>query len=90
MRTSERPSQQEIMRCVVESGHVAGLHLAALERQKSALAVAERHRLLKEHPAVAATSLAERPTPRGAQVRLSRWLGSKLISAGLRLTGSPA
>ena len=86
MRISEFHTEQDIMRCIVNSGPVAGQHLAALDRQKSALAAAERHRVLKEHPAVA----AELPLPDGAQVRLSRWLGSKLISAGVRLTGSPA
>jgi hypothetical protein len=90
MRISEHPTQQEIMRCVVDAGPVAGQHLAALGRQRWALAAAERHRVLKEHPAVAPSRPAERPTPQGAQVRLSHWLGSKLISAGLRLTGSPA
>ena len=90
MRISELPTEQEIMRCVVNGGAVAGQHLAALERQKWALAAAERHRALKAHPAVAATSLAERSTPKGTQARMSRWLGSKLISAGVRLTGSPA
>ena len=86
MRISEFHTEQDIMRCIVNSGPVAGLHLAALDRQKSALAAAERHRASKAHLAVA----AERPLPNGSQVRLSRWLGSKLISAGLRLTGSPA
>jgi len=90
MRTSELPTEQEIMRCVVDGGHVAGLHLAALERQKWALAAAERHRALKEHPAVAATRLVELSAPHRAQARLAGWLGSKLISAGVRLTGSPA
>jgi len=90
MRISEFHTEQDIMRCIANSGPVAGLHLAALDRQKSALAAAERHRVLKEHPAVASTRLTERPAPHRAQARLSRWLGSKLISAGLRLTGSPA
>lgn len=90
MRTSELPSEQEIMRCVVDSGPVAGQHLAALERQKWALAAAERHRALKEHPAVAAPHLTTRPAPNATQVRLSRWLGSRLISMGHRLTNSPA
>lgn len=90
MRISEFHTEQEIMRCIVDGGPVAGQHLAALDRQKSALAAAERHRALKEHPAGAATRLTERPTPNGAQLRLSRWLGARLISVGLRLTGSPA
>jgi hypothetical protein len=90
MRTSELPTEQEIMRCIVDSGPIAGQHLAALERQKWALAVAERHAALKANPAVAAARVAKRQTPNGIQNRLSHWLGVRLISAGHRLTGSTA
>lgn len=90
MRMSELPSEQEIMRCIVEGGPIAGQHLAALERQKWALAAAERHAALKANPAVGAAHVAKRQRPNGIRIRSSHWLGVKLISAGHRLAGSAA
>ena len=89
MRTSKLLNEQEIMRCIVDSGTISGRHLAALERQKWALATAERHAALKANPTVA-TAVAEHKTPNGGHIRLSHWLGVKLISTGHRLTGSTA
>ncbi len=90
MRSSERLSEQEVMQCITDSGQIAGQHLAMLERQKWALATAERHAALKANPAVAAASRAESATPTGIQLRLTHWLGARLISAGHRLEGSAA
>ena len=67
---------------------MAGRHMAMLERQKWALAAAERHAALKANPPVAPASLAKPPMPNGIGMRLSRWLGARLISAGHRLEGS--
>ena len=90
MRTSGHLSEQQIMRCITDSGAIAGQHLAALERQQWALAVAERHAALKANPAVAAAPAAERQRSNGFLIRLSHWLGDRLISAGHRLSDSPA
>jgi len=88
MRTSGHLTEQEILRCVTDSGPIAGQHQAALERQKWAVAAAERHAALKANPAVAPAHRAKRQVSTGIQVRLSHWLGVKLISAGQRLADS--
>ena len=90
MRTSEHLTEQEILRCIVDSGPIAGRHLAMLERQRWAVAAAERHAALKANPAGAATHVAKPLTPNGNRIRLSHWLGVKLISAGHRLADSAA
>ena len=88
MRTSEYLTQQELMRCVVDSGPIAGQHLAMLERQKWAQATAERHAAWKANPPAWAATLEGSTTPNGIGTRLSHWLGARLISAGHRLEGS--
>lgn len=87
MRASECLSEQQIMRCVVDSGPMSGQHLAMLERQKWAQATAERHAALKANPPEW-TALVEPTTPNGIGTRLSHWMGSRLISAGHHLEGS--
>jgi hypothetical protein len=88
MNRSECLTEQEIMRCVADSGTMTGQHLAALERQKWARAMSERNAAWKSNPAVAPISLAETTTSHSTGMRLSRWLGARLVSAGHRLEGS--
>lgn len=90
MSTSEYLTEQQLMRCVVDSGHASGLQLAMLERQQQALATAEKNAMIKKHAAAAADNGAKRTTPHLLQLRLSHWLGVKLISAGHRLADSTA
>lgn len=90
MSTSEYLTEQQLMRCVVDSGHASGLQLAMLERQQQALATAEKNALVKKHAAATADNGAKRTTPHLLQLRLSHWLGVKLISAGHRLADSTA
>ncbi len=90
MGTSERLTEQEIMRCITDGGLIAGRHLAALERQKSALAAAERNAAFKANAAGRVAHPAKRPAPHVIRIRLSHWLGARLISTGHRLTGPTA
>ena len=90
MSTSEYLTEHQLMRCVVEGGPNSGLHLAMLERQQQALATAEKNAMIKDHAVAPTDNGAKRTTPHLLQLRLSHWLGVKLIAAGHRLADSTA
>ncbi len=88
MNKSSYPNMDEIMRCITDGGPSAGLHLAALERQKSARMSVEQHVALKAASGGEAPRMTQRWTFSSLRNRASHWLGGKLISAGQHMAES--
>lgn len=88
MRTSEYLTEQEIMRCITDSGSMGGLHLAALERQRRALATAEHNAATRAVTDFGPAQAAAPQTPRGFRIQLAHWLSARIASVHLHPTNS--
>lgn len=88
MKTFHGATEHEIMRCIGDGNQISGVLLAMLERQKAALASAERSSALKANPPVTTSANAASTAPSGFATRLSHWLGARLVSVGHRLENS--
>ncbi len=88
MRTSQHLTEDEIMRCITDSGPTGGLHLAALERQKWGLATAEQQAAANTNTQIGPAQAAAPQTSHGLWIQLTHWLNARFASMHQRPTSS--